>query len=147
VLDLDRKRVVWIARGRDQEALRGFLTALGATRCAAVEAVAVDMWKPYAAQRRVHCPQAALVYDRFHIVSKYGLDVIDRVRVDETNRLAKAAGPGKVREARGVIKGARWLLLRNKVNLKTRGDGGRSAAGFRRSARLPRCWSAISTAS
>ena len=39
VLDLDRKRIVWIARGRDQEALRGFFTALGPTRCAAVEAV------------------------------------------------------------------------------------------------------------
>lgn len=122
VLDVDRKRVVWIARGRDQEALRGFLTALGPTRCAAVEAVAVDMWKPYAAELRVHCPQAALVYDLFHIVAKYGLEVIDRVRVDETNRLAAAAGQGTVREARRVIKGARWLLLRNKANLKTRGE-------------------------
>lgn len=122
VLDVDRKRVVWIARGRDQEALRGFLTALGPTRCAAVEAAAVDMWKPYAAELRVHCPQAALVYDLFHIVAKYGLEVIDRVRVDETNRLAAAAGPGPVREARRIIKGARWLLLRNKANLTTRGE-------------------------
>src|SRR6185436_8152909 len=97
VLDLDRKRIVWIARGRDQEALRGFFTALGPTRCAQLEAVAVDMWKPYAAEIRVHCPQAALVYDLFHLVAKYGLEVIDRVRVDETNRLARAAGPGAVR--------------------------------------------------
>lgn len=122
VLDLDRKRVVWIARGRDQEALRGFLTALGPTRCAAIEAVAVDMWKPYAAELRGHCPQAALVYDLFHIVAKYGLEVIDRVRVDETNRLAAASGPGPVRDARRVIKGARWLLLRNKSSLRTRAE-------------------------
>jgi transposase len=119
VLDLDRKRIVWMARGRDQAALRGFCTALGPTRCAAVEAVAVDMWKPYAAELRVHCPQAALVSDLFHIVAKYGLAVVDRVRVDETNRLAKAAGPGAVRTARRVIKGARWLLLRNAANLRT----------------------------
>jgi len=64
VLDLDRKRVVWIARGRDQEALRGFFTARGPARGAALEAVAVDMWKPYAAELRTHGPQAALVYDR-----------------------------------------------------------------------------------
>ncbi len=70
----------------------------------------------------MHCPQAVLVYDLFHIVAKYGLDVIDRVRVDETNRLAMAAGQGPVREARRVFKGARWLLLRNKANLKTRGE-------------------------
>lgn len=119
VLDLDRKRVVWIARGRDQAALRGFFTALGPTRCAAIEAVAVDMWKPYAAELRAHCPQAALVYDLFHIVAKYGLEVVDRVRVDETNRLAAASGPGPVRVARRIIKGARWLLLRNKANLTT----------------------------
>jgi len=99
VLDLDRKRVVWIARGRDQEALRGFFTARGPARGAALEAVAVDMWKPYAAELRTHGPQAAPVYDLFHIVAKYGLEVIDRVRIDETNRLAQAAGPGPVRTA------------------------------------------------
>lgn len=44
--------------------------------------------------------------------------VIDRVRVDETNRIARAAGPGGTRDRRRVIKGARWLLLRNAGNLK-----------------------------
>lgn len=122
VLDLDRKRVVWIARGRDQAALRGFFAALGPTRCAQLEAAAVDMWAPYAAELRAHCPQAALVYDLFHIVATYGRTVIDRVRVDETNRLAKAAGAGKIRDARRVIKGARWLLLRNRASLKTPQD-------------------------
>jgi len=122
VLDLDRKRIVWIARGRDQDALRGFFVALGTERCAQLEAVAVDMWAPYAAEVRAHAPQAALVYDLFHIVAKYGLEVIDRVRVDETNRLAKAAGPSPIRDARRVIKGARWLLLRNRATLKTRAE-------------------------
>ena len=122
VLDLERKRVVWLARGRDHEALRGFFTALGPTRCAASAATAVDMWKPYAAAIRTHCPQAVLVYDLLHIVAKYGLEVIDRVRVNETNRLAKAAGPGPVRDARRVIKGARGLLLRNNRSRKTRAE-------------------------
>ena len=72
-----------------------------------VNPVAVDMWKPYAAELRVHWPQAALVYDLFHIVAKYGLEVVDRVRVDETNRLAAASGPDRIRDARRVIKGAR----------------------------------------
>ncbi len=122
VLDLERKRVVWIARGRDQEALRGFFTAVGPARCAQLEAVAVDMWAPYAAEVRAHCPQAELVYDLFHVVAKYGHEVIDRVRVDETNRLAMAAGPGPIRAVRRVIKGARWLLLRNRAHLQTRAE-------------------------
>ena len=111
VLDLDRKRIVWIARSCDQEALRGVFTALGPTRCAALEAVAVDLWKPYAAERRAQCPQAALDYDPAHIVAKYALEVIDRVRVDETNRRDQAAGPRSGRTARRIIKGARRLLL------------------------------------
>lgn len=38
-------------------------------------------------------------------------EVIDRVRVDEANRLRQD------RPARQVVKGARWLLLRNRENL------------------------------
>ncbi len=122
VLDLARTRVLWISRGREQRALTGFFTALGPERCAQLEAVAVDMWAPYAAEVHAHCPQAQLVYDLFHIVAKYGLEVVDRVRVEETNRLARADGSGKTRAARRVIKGARWLLLRNRAHLHTRDE-------------------------
>ncbi len=66
-----------------------------------------------------HCPHAEIVYDLFHVVATYGHEVVDRVRVDDTNRLAAAAGPGPVRTQRRVIKGTRWLLLRNKKNLCT----------------------------
>jgi len=61
---------------------------------------------------RQNCPKARMVYDRFHVVAKYGREVIDRVRVDEANRLRHD------RPARKVIKQARWLLLRNPENLK-----------------------------
>ena len=117
IIDPTRKRVLWVARGRDQAAVRGFFHALGPARCAQIEAVAVDMWAPYAAEVRAHCPQAQLVYDLFHVVAKYGREVIDRVRVDQTNRVARAAGPGPIRTLRRVIKGARWLLLRNREHV------------------------------
>lgn len=61
--------------------------------------------------------QAAIVYDLFHVVAKYGREVIDRVRVDQTNKIARAAGPGAVRALRRPLKGSRWLLLKNKRNL------------------------------
>ena len=48
--------------------------------------------------------------------------MVDRVRVDETNRLAKAAGPGPIRNQRRVIKGARWVLLRNKEHVTKLAD-------------------------
>lgn len=62
------------------------------------------------------------VYDSFPIVAIYGREVVDRVRVDETNHLTKAAGPGPIRDARRVFKGARWLLLGNRCALTTSAD-------------------------
>src|SRR5581483_11326292 len=50
-----------------------------------------------------------------HVVAKYGREVIDRVRVDEANRLRHD------RPARHLVKGSRWLLLRNGNNV-TRPD-------------------------
>ena len=118
VLDVVTKRVVWLVRGRGEDALASFFTALGPARCAAITAVTCDLWGPYTTQVRRSYPQAALVYDAFHLIARYGQDVVDRVRVDETNRIARAAGQGAVRDARRVIKGTRWLLLKNAPNLR-----------------------------
>jgi len=41
----------------------------------------------YAEEVRARCPEAQIVYDLFHVVAKHGREVIDRVRVDEANRL------------------------------------------------------------
>ena len=62
---------------------------------------------------RKHCPQAEVVYDLFHVVARFGREVVDRVRVDQANALK--AQPA----ARQVIKRSRWLLLRNRDNLST----------------------------
>ena len=59
-----------------------------------------------------HCPQARVVYDLFHVVAKFGREVIDRVRVDQANQLRHD------KPARKVVKRSRWLLLRNRGNLK-----------------------------
>ncbi len=122
VVNLETKRVLWICRGRDRDALGGFFNALGHERCALIEAVSVDMWKPYRTEIEAHCPRAKIVYDLFHVVAKYGREVIDRVRVEETNLVARAAGPGPIRNQRRVIKGVRWLLLRNREHVTNRAD-------------------------
>ena len=76
------------------------------------------MSEAYELETRAHCPQVTIVYDLFHVVAKFGREVIDRVRVDATNRIARASGRAdQTRDRRRVIKGARWLLLRNKEHL------------------------------
>lgn len=111
VIDPRRKRVLWVGNGNSRTAVRPFFEALGTAGCRRIRAVAMDMNAAFALEVKKHCPYAEIVYDLFHVVSKYGREVIDRVRVDEANRLRDD------KPARKVIKSARWLLLRNPENL------------------------------
>jgi transposase len=43
----------------------------------------MDMNTAFDLEVRQHCPNARVVYNLFHVVAKYGREVIDRVRVDE----------------------------------------------------------------
>jgi transposase len=123
VVEPASKRVLWVGRGRSREDLRAFFTLLGPARSAAIEAVVTDMSPAYVNEVRQHCPQAALVYDLFHVIARYGREVIDRVRVDQTNRLRRARGDHeRTRTIRRVIKGARWLLLRNREHVTAPAD-------------------------
>ena len=106
-----RKEVLWVGIGRSRESIRPFFTKLGPDGCKRLKAVVMDMNASYEQEIRQHAPQADIVYDLFHVVAKYGREVIDRVRVDEANRLKGD------KKARKVVKTARWLLLRNSKNV------------------------------
>lgn len=112
VVEPTRRQVLWIGEGRSRETAAAFFAQLPAGAAERIEAVAIDMTTAYELEIRAHCPQAEIVYDLFHVVAKYGREVIDRVRVDEANRLREAP------QARKVVKSSRWLLLRNRDPLK-----------------------------
>ena len=112
VVDVERKRGLWGGRGRSRAEVRPFFELLGPERCAQVQAVAMDMNTAYDLEVRQHCPDARVVYDLFHVIAKYGREVISRVRVDAANQLRHD------RPARRVVKRSHWLLLRNPGNLK-----------------------------
>jgi len=76
----------------------------------------MDMNSAYIEEVQDQCPGAEIVYDLFHVVAKYGREVIDRVRVDEANRLRGD------KKARKVVKSSRWLLLRNYENIQKEQD-------------------------
>ena len=111
VLEPRRKRILWVGEGRGREDVRPFFQLVGSEGCQQIQAVVMDMNPAYEEEVRAHCPSAVIVYDLFHVVAKYGREVIDRVRVDEANRLRHD------KATRKVIKGARWLLLRNRENV------------------------------
>jgi transposase len=113
VLDAQRMRVLWVGEGNSRAAIRPFFEALGVQGCSRIEAVAMDMNTAMDLEVRQHCPNAEVVYDLFHVVARFGREVVDRVRVDQANALR--ADP----KARQVIKRSRWLLLRNRDNLES----------------------------
>ena len=111
IVDPTVKRVLWIGRGRGREDIRPFFEFLGEKGRTRLEAVVMDMNGAYETEVRDQCPQAEVVFDLFHVVAKYGREVVDRVRVDEANRLKDD------KTARKVVKSAKWLLLRNRENI------------------------------
>ncbi len=117
VIEPARKRVLWVGRERSREGMRPFFTLLGPEGFAALEAVVMAMNGAFEQEVRAQAPQAQIVYDLFHVVAtKYGREVIDRVRVDEANRVHTD------QHARRLVKGSRWLLLRNRENVTREAD-------------------------
>jgi transposase len=114
VVDPIRRQVLWVGKGRSRETARAFFEELPAGVAEQIRAVAIDMTTAYELEIQAHCPNAEIVYDLFHVVAKYGREVIDRVRVDLANQLRHD------KPARKVIKSSRWLLLRNRQNLDPR---------------------------
>lgn len=107
----DTQQVLWIGEGRSRKAVRPFFEWMGCKVCGQIEAVAMDMNTAMDLEVQKHCPRASVVYDLFHVVAKFGREVIDRVRIDQANLLRENP------DGRKVVKRSRWLLLRNRDNL------------------------------
>jgi len=108
VLDYLSGRVVWLGKDRDMDTLDRFFAEMTDKQKKAIEAVAMDMWEAYINRVEYHCPNAKIVFDFFHLVQSFG-KVIDKVRRDEYLKANK--------HDRKVLKGSRYLLLKNEENL------------------------------
>lgn len=110
VLDYLTGRVVWMGEGRSKETLDAFFAGMSAEQKQGIQAVAMDMWEPFINRVQHHCPQAQIVFDLFHLVKAFG-EVIDEVRRDEVRKAV-------THEDRQYIKGSRYVLLKNRQNLR-----------------------------
>ncbi len=108
VYDLGQGRLLWVGEDRTEATVESFFAWLGCERACQLEVVCLDMWAPYAVVVQRCAPQAAPVFDRFHLVRHLNT-AVDEVRRAEVRRLRGAA--------RQVIKGTRYLLLKNPWNL------------------------------
>lgn len=108
VLDLKSGAVVFVGEGKGSEALEPFWVRLKRQQVR-LEAVATDMSPAYISAVLTHVPEATLVFDRFHVIKLYndGLSDLRRKLYHEATDLMQ----------KQVIKGTRWLLLKNPENL------------------------------
>jgi transposase len=108
VLNLETGAVVFVGDGKGADALGPFWKRLRASR-AQVEAVATDMSPAYIEAIREHLGDAVHVFDHFHVIKLFNEKLSDfrrELHREATDKLHK-----------DVLKGTRWLLLKNPENL------------------------------
>jgi transposase len=112
VMDLKQGRVIYVAKDREKSSLDNFWKMVERDNVM-IEAVAMDMWPAYIGSTLEHCPLAAIVFDRFHIVKKLNeaIDQTRRILFTEEKDINK----------KKVIKGTRWLLLKKGFNINESG--------------------------
>ena len=113
VLDLDTHAIVAVVRGRGAAAVKSVVTRIKKAR-AQIKSVAIDMAGGYIAAVKKYLPEALLVFDHFHVI-KLMNEKLTALRRELFNKLSDQA-------QRAVLKGVRWLLLKNPENLKQTAD-------------------------
>ncbi len=85
-----------------------FYAWLGEKKNSRIRLAVMDMWKPFRLATNAHAPQAAILFDKFHVMRHLG-EALDAVRKSEYGRLA-----GRDRR---YIKGQKYTLLSRHENL------------------------------
>jgi len=111
--DLKAGRVLEVRQGRDEGAARQLLGALEPQQRQKVQAVAMDMWRPYINACQSELPGADIVHDKFHI-SQHLNAAVDKVRKAEHRQLMK--------QKDDRLKGSKYLWLKGFENMSEQGQ-------------------------
>jgi len=106
--DLDKKRLLYGAEGRDQSTVTDFATDLSAHGGdpEQIQQACSDMWPAYIKGVETSFPNAEITFDRFHIMK------IMNKAVDEVRRLES--------QTTDLLKQTRYMWLKNPANLSSR---------------------------
>jgi transposase len=113
VSDLVRRRPIWFGGvDRSEASMVAFYEWLGLKKRRKIRLAVMDMWKPFRNATKDKAPQAAILFDKFHIMRHLG-EALDKVRKTEYARLS-----GRDRR---FIKGQKYNLLSRNENLTLEG--------------------------
>ena len=108
VLNLQTGAIIFVGDGKGAEALKPFWRRLNHAK-KRIKSVAIDMSPAYISAVLENLPEAVLVFDHFHVIKLFN-DKLSKLRRDIQR---EAEGPLQQK----VLKGTRWLLLKNPENL------------------------------
>lgn len=109
VSDLIKRRPIWFGGiDRSEESMDQFYQYLGEKASKNIGLAVMDMWRAFEKSTKKNAPQAAILYDKFHVMRHLG-EALDQVRKQEYARLAG--------QDRKYIKGQKYILLTNRENL------------------------------
>ena len=109
VSDLHRHRPIWFGgKDRSEASMDEFFQFLGKKKVKGIRLAVMDMWKAFRNSTTTHAPQAAILFDKFHVMRHLG-EALDKIRKSEYARLE-----GKPRT---FIKGQKYTLLSHPQNL------------------------------
>jgi transposase len=107
VQNLDTGNPIYVGEGKGEDALSGFWELLG-RRWRDIYVVALDMSPAYTKAVIENLPNSQIVYDRFHV---------HKLANEAINKLRCSIFSSATREEQAVIKGSKFLLLKNEDNL------------------------------
>ncbi len=108
IRDYDTGVVIKILFGRTYEETAKALASLGKEKLARILYASLDMWDPFIKAIKEQCPNAELVFDKFHVVKKVN-EALDLVRKKE---FANAEPDERI-----TMKHKRFIILAKQKNL------------------------------
>jgi transposase len=100
--------VLDVLKDRKKASLEAWLDDRGLAWCAAVEVCCADMWDAYHDAAQAKLPNARQTVDRFHVMKNLN-DAVTKARRTIQHHADAAT--------QQVLKGCRWLLVKNRENL------------------------------
>lgn len=111
-IDANCRRLLYVARDRTEESLRGFFSTIPKKSIEGLKYICTDMWRQYMNVIAEQASKAVHIFDRFHVMKKLN-DKINKVRAEEARQL-KSQGKEE------VLKHSRWCLLKRPENLTSK---------------------------
>lgn len=113
IVDLKTHKVIWVTKSRKKRALDEFFELFGKEACKEIKVVAADQHQGYADSVKEYCPQATLVWDRFHLVQNFN-------KALNEDRKIELASQRKNSEARELLQGKHRHIFLTKADRRTK---------------------------